>query len=118
MNYEFLVFSLNMGKKKKSGNYSEQKEQDLMKVSEPVILYGGGLTLNLDETKRYIYADYLNWFDDKRRELINGFIRIMSAPETKHAKVSNNFGVPPFICCNRMENTIAAELINTKAKFP
>ena len=32
----------------------------------------------LDLKKRYSYADYLTWADDKMRELIDGFIKIMS----------------------------------------
>ena len=46
-------------------------------VEEPFVMYG---TLNLDASKRYTYADYLTWLDDKRRELIDGFIHLMSAP--------------------------------------
>jgi Uma2 family endonuclease len=34
------------------------------------------LVLNLK--KRYTYADYLTWADDKVRELIGGFIKVMS----------------------------------------
>jgi len=45
----------------------------------------------LDLTKRYTYADYLTWFDNVRRELIDGFISLMSpAPSNKHQKVSVN----------------------------
>ena len=58
-------------------------------VKEPFIMYG---TLNLDESKRYTYADYLTWLDDKRRELINGFIHLMSAPNELHARISFNWG--------------------------
>ena len=54
-------------------------------VEEPFVMYG---TLNLDESKRYTYADYLTWLDDKRRELINGFIHLMSGPMRRHARVS------------------------------
>jgi Uma2 family endonuclease len=54
-------------------------------VEEPLAMYG---TLDLDESKRYTYADYLSWLDDKRRELINGFIHLMSAPVRAHADVS------------------------------
>jgi len=54
-------------------------------VEEPFVMYG---TLKLDESKRYTYADYLTWLDDKRRELINGFIHLMSAPMRAHAHVS------------------------------
>jgi len=40
--------------------------------------------------KRYTYADYLTWIDDVRRELIEGFIKLMPAPRPIHAKVSYN----------------------------
>jgi Uma2 family endonuclease len=55
-------------------------------VEEPFIKYE---TLNLDYSKRYTYADYLTWIDDKRRELIDGFIHLMSAPTLIHAQLSN-----------------------------
>jgi Uma2 family endonuclease len=49
------------------------------------------MELSLDLNKRYTYADYLTWLDDKARELIDGFIKIMSpAPRMKHAEVSYN----------------------------
>lgn len=48
----------------------------------------------LDQNKRYTYADYLTWLDDKRRELLDGFIRLMSpAPTTAHAQVSRKIFV-------------------------
>ena len=47
------------------------------------------MELVLDMNKCYTYADYLTWTDDKSRELINGFIRMMSpAPRLTHAKVT------------------------------
>ena len=45
-------------------------------------------TLSLNLNKRYTYADYLTWFDDKRRELINGFINFMAGPLRKHQEAS------------------------------
>ena len=46
-------------------------------------------TINLDLNKRYTYADYLTWLDDKRRELIDGFVSLMTpAPALKHQNVS------------------------------
>jgi Uma2 family endonuclease len=48
------------------------------------------MELTLDLNKRYTYADYLTWLDDVRRELINGFIKMMSAPLSAHARVSKN----------------------------
>ena len=71
-------------------NNYETEEPEPMKVSEPAVLYGSNCVLDLDETKRYTYADYLTWWDDKRRELINGFIHMMSpAAHTKHAIISH-----------------------------
>ncbi|MCF8372367.1 MAG: Uma2 family endonuclease [Bacteroidales bacterium] len=49
-------------------------------------------TLKLDLNKRYTYADYLTWMDDVRRELYNGFIKLMSpAPSMRHQEISFNF---------------------------
>jgi len=52
-------------------------------VEEPPITY---------VTKRYSYADYLTWADDKMREIIGGIVYLFSAPTLKHAEV-----IPPFI---------------------
>jgi len=47
------------------------------------------MELSLDLNKRYTYADYLTWLDDKARELIHGFIKIMSpAPHPTHARAN------------------------------
>jgi Uma2 family endonuclease len=46
-------------------------------------------TLILEANKRYSFADYLTWVDNKRCELIEGFIRMMSpAPKPIHQEVS------------------------------
>jgi hypothetical protein len=46
------------------------------------------MELTLDMTRRYTYADYLTWIDDKRRELIDGFIKMMSpTPALSHSRV-------------------------------
>jgi Uma2 family endonuclease len=43
----------------------------------------------LSKSKRYTYADYLTWLDDRRRELIDGVIfDLISALPVIHAKVS------------------------------
>ncbi|MDL2299826.1 Uma2 family endonuclease, partial [Bacteroides sp. OttesenSCG-928-E20] len=48
----------------------------------------------LDPKKHYSYADYLTWLDGKRRELVNGFIRMMSpAPTLSHARISRKIFV-------------------------
>jgi Uma2 family endonuclease len=48
-------------------------------------------TLKLDLNKRYTYADYLTWMDDVRRELHDGFIKLMTpAPSSRHQEISFN----------------------------
>jgi Uma2 family endonuclease len=51
------------------------------------------MELLLDPQKQYTYADYLTWLDDKRRELINGIVRMMSAPLEKHQRTSMNLSL-------------------------
>jgi Uma2 family endonuclease len=46
--------------------------------------------LVLDLKKRYTFADYLTWADDIRRELIDGFIKMMAGTSLKHGDVSGN----------------------------
>jgi len=46
--------------------------------------------LALDLKKRYTFADYLTWVDDIRRELIDGFIKMMSGTSLKHGDISRN----------------------------
>lgn len=46
------------------------------------------MEISIDINKRYTYADYMTWLDDKRRELIDGFVHLMSGPLRKHAQVS------------------------------
>jgi Uma2 family endonuclease len=47
------------------------------------------MEVSLDLTKRYSYADYLTWMDDKRREIIDGFVKMMSpAASLTHARIS------------------------------
>jgi len=55
-------------------------------LEEPFLTYE---ISNIDESQRYTYADYVTWLDDKRRELINGFIHLMSAPNLIHARISH-----------------------------
>lgn len=47
------------------------------------------MELELDVNKKYSFADYLTWIDDKRRELLNGFIHLMTpAPRRIHQEIS------------------------------
>ena len=49
------------------------------------------MELSLDLNKRYTYADYSTWLDGKARELIYGFIKMMSpAPRRIHVDVGYN----------------------------
>jgi Uma2 family endonuclease len=67
-------------------NYPEEKlkKQEEPTVSEPMATY-------FSPSKRYTYADYLSWADDKRRELYDGIIHdLFSAPNRIHAGISAN----------------------------
>jgi Uma2 family endonuclease len=64
----------------------EFKEEEPTVVEEPFMALPA---LKLDLTKRYSYADYITWMDDVRRELINGFIYLMSAPVRLHARITS-----------------------------
>ena len=70
--------------KEKTKSYESSSDKPTI-IEKPFVMYG---TLDLDESKRYTYADYLTWLDDKRRELINGFIHLMSVPMRVHARIS------------------------------
>ncbi len=49
------------------------------------------MEVQLDQERQYTYADYLTWLDDKRRELINGFVKLMSPGASKmHQDISIN----------------------------
>jgi len=47
------------------------------------------MELQLDLNKKYTFADYLQWLDDKRREIINGFVKMMTpAPNLLHQQIA------------------------------
>jgi len=39
---------------------------------------------------RYTYSDYIQWDDDKRRELIDGVPYLMAGPNRRHQEISSN----------------------------
>jgi len=43
-----------------------------------------------DSNKTHTYADYLSWEDDKRRELINGFIKSCAFSEAETQRYSTH----------------------------
>jgi Uma2 family endonuclease len=53
-------------------------EEQPLEFHEPPIGY---------TAKRYSYADYLTWTDEKMREIINGVVYLFSAPMRDHAEV-------------------------------
>jgi Uma2 family endonuclease len=65
-------------------------------ICEPLVKYDA---IVLDPTKQYSYADYLTWVDDKRREIFDGIVKLMSGPAFIHANISGNFfgRVWPFV---------------------
>ncbi len=58
-------------------------------ADEPFAPYGNP-PIYLDPTKRYSYADYRTWTDNKMRELIDGFVSVMSGPNLLHSVSSGN----------------------------
>ena len=52
-------------------------ETENAQVCEPEALYGVP-EIRLDPAIRYSYADYLTWTDHRRRELFDGFARLMA----------------------------------------
>jgi len=67
------------------------------------------MELVLDLNRRYTYAEYLTWADDKLRELLDGFVRLMSpAPRLRHAVVSRRMGTSlvNFVDKNNGDNQI------------
>ncbi len=52
------------------------------------------MELQLDLTKRYTFADYITWFDDVRRELFDGLVKLMSpAPTSEHQSISSELHI-------------------------
>jgi len=88
-----------MSTKKEKQQYEFSEEEPTI-VEEPFMPLP---TLNLDLSKRYTYADYLTWFDDVRRELIDGFIHLMSAPVRIHARITSrlNYTIEKYIVENK-----------------
>ena len=68
---------------KASNNEVFESNQEPLVAEEPPIGY---------TAKRYSYADYLMWTDDKMREIIDGAVYLFSAPLRIHAEV-----IIPFI---------------------
>ena len=58
-------------------------------ICEPLVPYGTP-EIYLDPAKRYTYADYLTWTDYKRRELVDGIVRLMSGVRMIHNLVTVN----------------------------
>ena len=51
------------------------------------------MELSLDLTKRDTYADYYTWWDNTRRELLHGLIKLMSpAPKPQHQEIIIDLG--------------------------
>ncbi|MDR2585118.1 MAG: Uma2 family endonuclease [Prevotellaceae bacterium] len=59
--------------------------KDYQWIEDPAPEYA---IVSLDPSIQYTYADYLTWMDDVRRELIGGFVHLMSAPTEIHARLS------------------------------
>ena len=84
-------------KKKKQPNLHPQKPIRYEFTEEEPTFVGESFMplpeLKLDMSKRYTFADYLTWIDDVGRELINGFIYVLSAPLRVHAEITSLLNV-------------------------
>jgi Uma2 family endonuclease len=64
------------------------------------------MELTLDLNKRYTYADYLTWFDDKRRELLDGIVHLFAAaPSKRHQKVAGRLFAKMFNIIEKHKGT-------------
>ena len=61
-------------------------------ICEPLVVYGMP-EISLNPATRYTYADYLTWADNKRRELIDGFAKLMAGVSYLHNVVTVNFTI-------------------------
>ena len=68
-----------------SKTYKTDDKQTGDLICEPLVKYD---TIILDPDRRYSYADYLTWIDDKRRELFDGMVQLMSEPLTIHSEIT------------------------------
>ena len=66
--------------------YNEDDQQGSV-VCEPFAPYGIP-EVCLNPSIRYTYAEYLTWADNKRRELFDGIVQLMSAPHIIHSIVT------------------------------
>jgi Uma2 family endonuclease len=67
-------------------------------------------SVDIDINKRYTFADYLTWWDDKRRELINGFVKMMTpAPSRRHQRILGeiHFQIKSFLKKKKCEVYVA-----------
>jgi len=65
-------------------------DQSTDTVCEPPARYGCVTTVFIEPDKRYSYADYLSWADNKRRELFDGIAKLMSGVNYLHNVVTVN----------------------------
>ena len=70
----------------------EIEDTEFTKLEEPALAYPAPVIDYIN--KLYTYADYMSWFDDKRREIINGIVRLMAGPNRRHAGLSRELFVP------------------------
>ncbi|MDR2628263.1 MAG: Uma2 family endonuclease [Dysgonamonadaceae bacterium] len=64
------------------------KVYDIPEDKDPYIVNDPAGAYELPTDKLYTYADYLTWADIKMREIINGALKLFSAPSRIHARVT------------------------------
>jgi len=76
------------------------------------------MELTLDLNKRYTYADYMTWLDDVRRELIEGFIKLLPAPADIHSHVSANLTFQFGLCIDSNDCGCHLRVAPYDVRFP
>ena len=67
----------------------KENDQLVELLLDPPARYGCVSAVSIDPNKRYSYADYLTWADNKRRELFDGIVKLMSAPNITHSSITS-----------------------------
>ncbi len=101
---------------KTSKRYEIKEPSESLKVEEPATGY---LSPPIDyENKLYTYADYLTWLDDKRREIINGIVRLMAGPNYWHARLCRDIFGPIYKYLERRKGDCEAFIAPFDVRLP
>jgi Uma2 family endonuclease len=61
------------------------------------------MELSIDLGMRYSYADFLTWIDGIRRELHDGYVKLMGSPRSRHQRVGRRLVVRTSLLMERID---------------